>query len=309
MNFPKPTIAMVIGCSGGGVPVAVRLRPSQWPRRRDLGPLGDQLGHHPLPAFVTKSVSEVMKPARRALHIMTGETFDGKRAQGAGPGQHFRLPREELRERNPPGLRHAQGGRTLTCFVRPRPPITTFKSMSWDAALDYLRRSSDQTKFRGPEKGDSGGPMKQFRTDKSYRPGPADLQAARARAGNHQEQNRQALRHAVPRGSWAPSAEPFLARRGCVANSGRSAYSGGLFPASRPLRGKSEGSPCRKAISGGKLPAVPTGCPGWCRPAPCARPSRIAPPRVLGLRRDLRLRIAEPAGRIKGTGAIARIAN
>mgnify|MGYP002622265262 CR=1 FL=1 len=64
----------------------------------------------------------------------------------------------KLMEKNPTVLRAAK-----TAYHH-------VKSMSWDAALDYLMAKSDQTKFRDPEKGDQAG-MKQFLDDKSYRPG------------------------------------------------------------------------------------------------------------------------------------------
>ena len=168
MNFPKPTIAMVNGwCFGGAFQVLIGC---------DLAVAADEatfglseINWGIIPAgIVTKSVAEVMSQRDALYYIMTGETFDGKRAKELGL-VNISVPREELRERT----------RQLANTLKEKNPFVLrsaktayhhVKSMSWDSALDYLMAKSDQTKFRDPEKGDQAG-MKQFLDDKSYRPG------------------------------------------------------------------------------------------------------------------------------------------
>lgn len=168
MNFPKPTIAMVNGwCFGGAFQVLIGC---------DLAVAADEatfglseINWGIIPAgIVTKSVAEVMSQRDALYYIMTGETFDGKRAKELGL-VNISVPREELRERT---LQLANTLKEKNPFVL-RSAKTAYhhvKAMSWDAALDYLMAKSDQTKFRDPEKGDQAG-MKQFLDDKSYRPG------------------------------------------------------------------------------------------------------------------------------------------
>ncbi len=168
MSFPKPTIAMVNGwCFGGAFQVLIGC---------DLAVAADEaifglseINWGIIPAgIVTKSVAEVMSQRDALYYIMTGETFDGKRARELGL-VNISVPRSELRERT---RKLAETLKEKNPFVL-RSAKTAYhhvKSMSWDAALDYLMAKSDQTKFRDPEKGDQAG-MKQFLDDKSYRPG------------------------------------------------------------------------------------------------------------------------------------------
>lgn len=168
MHFPKPTIAMVNGwCFGGAFQVLIGC---------DLAVAADEatfglseINWGIIPAgIVTKAVAEVMSQRDALYYIMTGETFDGRRARELGL-VNFSVPHSELRERtrqlaetlkekNPAVLRAAK-----TAYHH-------VKAMSWEAALDYLMAKSDATKYRDPEQGHQKG-MKQFLDDKAYRPG------------------------------------------------------------------------------------------------------------------------------------------
>ena len=106
---------------------------------------------------------------RTALYyILTGDTFDGKRAAEIGL-VNFSVPKAELEakttalaqklmEKNPHVLRVAK-----TAYHRVR-------EMSWDASADYLNAKNDQMQVRDPEKGSAKG-MKQFLDEKSFKPG------------------------------------------------------------------------------------------------------------------------------------------
>lgn len=168
MYFPKPTIAMVNGwCFGGAFQVLIAC---------DLAVAADEavfglseINWGIIPAgIVTKSVAEVMRQRDALYYIMTGETFDGKRAKELGL-VNISVPRAELRERT---IKLAQTLMEKNPFVL-RAAKTAYhhvKAMSWESAFEYLMAKSDATKYRDPEKGDQVG-MKQFLDEKSYRPG------------------------------------------------------------------------------------------------------------------------------------------
>jgi trans-feruloyl-CoA hydratase/vanillin synthase len=103
-------------------------------------------------------------------YIMTGETFDGRKAAAMGLVNEA-VPRAELRarvqklaatliEKNPMALRIAKHA------------ARRVRDMSWEDAEDYLFAKLDQLRFLDPEKGREKG-MTQFLDDKSYRPGLA----------------------------------------------------------------------------------------------------------------------------------------
>jgi feruloyl-CoA hydratase/lyase len=168
MHFSKPTIAMVNGwCFGGAFQVLIGC---------DLAVAADEatfglseINWGIIPAgIVTKSVAEVMNQRDALYYIMTGETFDGKRAKELGL-VNFSVPREELRERTK-ALADTLKQKNPYVLRAAKSAYHHVKSMPWDSALEYLMAKSDQTKFRDPEKGDQKG-MKQFLDDKSYKPG------------------------------------------------------------------------------------------------------------------------------------------
>jgi trans-feruloyl-CoA hydratase/vanillin synthase len=99
---------------------------------------------------------------------MTGRTFDGRKAAEMGL-VNASVPRAELRaevealarellEKNPVVLRAAKLG-----FKHAR-------TMSWDAAEDYLYAKLEQSQFLDSERGREHG-LEQFLDEKSIRPG------------------------------------------------------------------------------------------------------------------------------------------
>ena len=168
MYYPKPTIAMVNGwCFGGAFQVLCAC---------DLAVAADdaqfglsEINWGIIPAgIVTKSVAMALAQRDALYYILTGDTFDGKRAAEIGL-VNFAVPKAELEARtkalaaklmnkNPHVLR--------TCKVA----YHRVREMSWDNAADYLAAKSDQSKFWDPEKGADKG-MKQFLDDKSFKPG------------------------------------------------------------------------------------------------------------------------------------------
>ena len=168
MFYPKPTIAMVNGwCFGGAFQVLCAC---------DLAVAGDdaqfglsEVNWGIIPAgIVTKSVAMALAQRTALYYILTGDTFDGKRAAEIGL-VNFSVPKAELEakttalaqklmEKNPHVLRVAK-----TAYHRVR-------EMSWDASADYLNAKNDQMQVRDPEKGSAKG-MKQFLDEKSFKPG------------------------------------------------------------------------------------------------------------------------------------------
>jgi feruloyl-CoA hydratase/lyase len=168
LHYPKPTIAMVNGwCFGGAFTPLVAC---------DLAIAADEatfglseINWGIIPAgVVCKAISTVMGQRDAMYYIMTGETFDGKRAAAMGLVNQS-VPRKKLQarvgelarklmEKNPTVLRQAK---------------TAFRyssRMSWDEAADYLFAKSDQSSFMDPERGREEG-MRQFLDEKSYKPG------------------------------------------------------------------------------------------------------------------------------------------
>jgi trans-feruloyl-CoA hydratase/vanillin synthase len=101
-------------------------------------------------------------------YIMTGETFDGRRAKEIGLVNDA-VPLADLRDRT----------RTLAKTLMAKNPVVLAQAkaafrhvgeMSWDASADYLTAKMDQTSWLDPERGRESG-MKQFLDDKTFRPG------------------------------------------------------------------------------------------------------------------------------------------
>ena len=166
--YAKPTIAMVNGwCFGGAFTPLVAC---------DLAIAADEatfglseINWGIIPAgVVCKAISTVMSQRDAMYYIMTGETFDGRRAAEMRLVNES-VPRKDLRSRvaslakilqqkNPTVLRQAK-----TAF--------RFSSrMGWDEAADYLFAKSDQSTFMDPERGREEG-LRQFLDEKSYKPG------------------------------------------------------------------------------------------------------------------------------------------
>ncbi len=167
--YPKPTIAMVNGwCFGGAFTPLVSCDLAIAAEDAMFGLSEINWGIIPA-GVVTKAVAMVMNQRDALYYIMTGETFDGKKAAAMGLVNEA-VPREQLRERtrslaltllekNPTVLRQAK-----LAYKAIR------EGMSWDTAADYLAAKMDQTAVQDAEHGRDQG-MKQFLDDKTFRPG------------------------------------------------------------------------------------------------------------------------------------------
>jgi trans-feruloyl-CoA hydratase/vanillin synthase len=168
MFYPKPTIAMVNGwCFGGAFTPLVSCDLAIAAEEAKFGLSEINWGIIPA-GVVTKAVAQVMSQRDALYYIMTGETFDGRKAAAmnlvneAVPLKDLRKRTRELAEtlmsKNPTVLRAAK-----TAYRRVR-------DMSYDDANDYLMAKNDQSRFHDPERGRDQG-LNQFLDEKSYRPG------------------------------------------------------------------------------------------------------------------------------------------
>jgi trans-feruloyl-CoA hydratase/vanillin synthase len=168
--YGKPTIAMVNGwCFGGAFNSLVACDLAIAAEDATFGLSEINWGIIPA-GTVTKAVASVMGARDTMYYIMTGETFDGRKAASMGLVNEA-VPRGELHgrveklaktllEKNPMALRIAKHA------------ARRVRDMSWEDSEDYLFAKLDQLRFLDPEKGREKG-MSQFLDDKSYRPGLA----------------------------------------------------------------------------------------------------------------------------------------
>lgn len=166
--YGKPTIAMVNGwCFGGAFNSLIACDLAIAAEDATFGLSEINWGIIPA-GTVTKAVAAVMSERDTMYYIMTGETFDGRKAAAMGLVNEA-VPRGQLRERvqqlsrvllekNPMALRIAKHA------------ARHVRQMSWEDAEDYLFAKLDQLRFLDPEKGREKG-MSQFLDEKSYRPG------------------------------------------------------------------------------------------------------------------------------------------
>jgi trans-feruloyl-CoA hydratase/vanillin synthase len=117
---------------------------------------------------VSRALAETVGSRDALYYIMTGETFDGRRAAEMGL-VNSAVPRADLRaavtrladvlkEKNPVVLRAAKQGFRVS------------RLMPWDQAEDYLYAKLEQSQFLDAEGGRKAG-LTQFLDDKTYRPG------------------------------------------------------------------------------------------------------------------------------------------
>jgi trans-feruloyl-CoA hydratase/vanillin synthase len=167
-SYAKPTIAMVNGwCFGGAFTPLVACDLAIAADEATFG-LSEINWGIPPGSVVTRALAETVGSRAALLYIMTGRTFDGRRAAEMGlvnssvPLAELRGEVEvlarELLAKNPVVLRAAKLG-----FKHSR-------EMSWDAAEDYLYAKLEQSQFLDSERGREQG-LTQFLDEKSIRPG------------------------------------------------------------------------------------------------------------------------------------------
>ncbi|MGA9884887.1 MAG: p-hydroxycinnamoyl CoA hydratase/lyase [Candidatus Acidiferrales bacterium] len=168
IHYPKPTIAMVNGwCFGGAFTPLVAC---------DLALAADdaqfglsEINWGIIPAGnVTRAVAQVMNHRDSLYYIMTGDTFDGKKAAEMGlvnksvPRSQLRTETEalarKLLQKSPTVLRHAKIA------------FKVVRDLDWDTSETFLAAMVASSSASDPERGREKG-MRQFLDEKSYRPG------------------------------------------------------------------------------------------------------------------------------------------
>ena len=167
-SFPKPTIAMVNGwCFGGAFTPLVACDLAIASDDATFG-LSEINWGIPPGSVVNRALAETVGSRDALLYVMTGRTFDGRRAAEMGlvnssvPAADLRAETEslarELAGKNPVVLRAAKLG------------FKHASDMSWEQAEDYLYAKLEQSQFLDSESGRQQG-LEQFLDKKAFRPG------------------------------------------------------------------------------------------------------------------------------------------
>ncbi len=166
--YPKPTIAMVNGwCFGGAFTPLISCDLAIAAEDAVFGLSEINWGIIPA-GIVTKMVSQVMNQRDCLYYIMTGETFDGKRAKEMGLVNDA-VPKEQLRERTRKLAKTLQAKNQVVLRAA-KHAFKHVREMPLEQAADYLASKMDQTSFLDASNGREQG-MKQFLDDKSFKPG------------------------------------------------------------------------------------------------------------------------------------------
>ena len=167
-SYAKPTIAMVNGwCFGGAFTPLVACDLAVAADEATFG-LSEINWGIPPGSVVTRALAETVGSREALLYIMTGRTFDGRKAAEIGlvnwstPLERLRDEVEalarELLQKNPAVLSAAKLG------------FKHCQQMGWDVSEDYLYAKLDQSRFLDREGGREEG-LKQFLDEKRIRPG------------------------------------------------------------------------------------------------------------------------------------------
>jgi trans-feruloyl-CoA hydratase/vanillin synthase len=169
--FPKPTIAMVNGwCFGGAFTPLVSCDIAVAAEDAVFGLSEINWGIIPA-GNVTRAVAEKMMPADAMYYLMTGETFDGRKAATTRLVNEA-VPRAQLRERTV-AIAKKLMEKNPHVLSAVKLAYRRVKDMTWDESEDYLYAKAQETYSTDPEEGRRKG-MSQFLDEKSFRPGLAN---------------------------------------------------------------------------------------------------------------------------------------
>jgi trans-feruloyl-CoA hydratase/vanillin synthase len=168
MYYPKPTIAMVNGwCFGGAFTPLVSCDLAVAAEEAIFGLSEINWGIIP-GGVVTRAVAAKMNQADALYYIMTGETFDGRKAAQMGL-VNLAVPLAELRARTA-SLAQTLLKKNPTVLRAAKLAYRHAREMDYETADDYLAAKSAEAALIDQEHGRNKG-MSQFLDDKSYRPG------------------------------------------------------------------------------------------------------------------------------------------
>lgn len=166
--YLKPTIAMVNGwCFGGAFVPLVSCDLAISDENAQYGLSEINWGIIP-GGNVTRSIAAKMNQADCLYYIMTGETFDGKKAASMGLVNEA-VPADKLRERTVELAKNLMAKNPVVLNAA-KLAYKHSDEMNWETAEDYLSAKAAQAtlfdKSRGMEQG-----ISQFLDEKSYKPG------------------------------------------------------------------------------------------------------------------------------------------
>jgi feruloyl-CoA hydratase/lyase len=167
-SFAKPTIAMVNGwCFGGAFTplVACDLAIAADDAKFGLSEINWGI---PPGSVVNRALAETVGSREALLYVMTGRTFDGRKAAEMGL-VNASVPAGELRAETE-ALARELAGKNQVVLRAAKLGFKHCGDMSWDQAEDYLYAKLEQSQFLDAERGREQG-LSQFLDDKSFRPG------------------------------------------------------------------------------------------------------------------------------------------
>ena len=168
MNYTKPTIAMVNGwCFGGAFTPLVACDLAIAADDAQFGLSEINWGIIP-GGNVTRAVVQTMRHRDAMYYVMTGNTFDGKKAAEMGLVNES-APKAKLRERTR-ALALELAGKNPAVLRAAKQAVRFVQGMSWEQSDEYLMAKNHQSRFLDAEGGRSQG-LKQFLDDKSFKPG------------------------------------------------------------------------------------------------------------------------------------------
>ncbi len=167
-NHAKPTIAMVNGWVFGGA--FTPLVSCDLAIASDDAKFGlSEINWGILPGGnVTKAVADTMGMRNALYYIMTGETFDGKKAAEVGLVNES-VPADKLRERVM-DLAQTLLSKDQVVLRAAKEVFKRVRYMDWETANDYIYAKSDGSLYRSGGQFRQGA-MKAFLDDKTLRPG------------------------------------------------------------------------------------------------------------------------------------------
>ncbi len=168
MHYAKPTIAMVNGwCFGGAF---VPLIACDLAIAADEATFGlSEINWGIIPAGnVTRAVADVLRHRDALYFIMTGKTFQGRRAEKIGLVNES-VPLSDLRAATIE-LATLLMGKSPVALRQAKNAYKHIGSMSWDTSEDYLAAKAEQTRAQDAHRGREKA-LEQFLDEKSYRPG------------------------------------------------------------------------------------------------------------------------------------------
>jgi feruloyl-CoA hydratase/lyase len=168
MNYSKPTIAMVNGwCFGGAFTPLVACDLAIAAEDAPFGVSEINWGIIP-GGNVTRALAATMSLRDAMYYVMTGRTFDGRKAAQMGVVNEA-VPRAKLRAHTK-ALATELLGKNPTVLRAGKTAVRHVQGMAWELSDEYLQAKQGQLRFLDDEAGRAKG-LTQFLDEKSFRPG------------------------------------------------------------------------------------------------------------------------------------------